>query len=114
VDPSALDPTQRISLARIFFAFLTARLPHDGIALNEHFGGDGAMIYKHACAIGCKPTVVANDRLAIDDARSNGQGLAPTAGAGMSLGLPPKVPIAVRTCSAKTTECCDVTAKLLI
>jgi ATP-dependent DNA ligase len=30
------------------------RLPHDGIALNEHFGGDGAMIYKHACALGCE------------------------------------------------------------
>jgi ATP-dependent DNA ligase len=25
------------------------RLPHDGIALNEHFDGDGAMIFKHAC-----------------------------------------------------------------
>jgi hypothetical protein len=28
--------------------YLIARLPHDGIALNEQFGGDGAMIYKHA------------------------------------------------------------------
>ena len=28
------------------------RLPHDGIALNEQFKGDGAMIYKHACALG--------------------------------------------------------------
>ncbi len=28
------------------------RLPNDGIALNEHFGGDGAVIYKHACALG--------------------------------------------------------------
>ena len=25
------------------------RLPHDGIALNEAFGGEGAIIYKHAC-----------------------------------------------------------------
>ncbi len=25
------------------------RLPHDGIALNEHFSGDGATIFKHAC-----------------------------------------------------------------
>ena len=25
-------------------------LLHDGIAVNEHFGGDGAVIYKHACA----------------------------------------------------------------
>ena len=33
------------------------RLPHDGIAINEHFGGDGAIIYKHACALGCEGIV---------------------------------------------------------
>jgi bifunctional non-homologous end joining protein LigD len=33
------------------------RLPHDGIAANEHFGGDGATIYKHACALGCEGIV---------------------------------------------------------
>ena len=33
------------------------RLPHDGIALNEHFGGEGVMIYKHACALGCEGIV---------------------------------------------------------
>jgi bifunctional non-homologous end joining protein LigD len=33
------------------------RLPHDGFALNEHFSGDGAVIYKHACALGCEGTV---------------------------------------------------------
>ena len=33
------------------------RLPHDGIALNEHFSGDGAVIYKHACALGCEGIV---------------------------------------------------------
>ena len=33
------------------------RLPHDGIALNEHFKGDGANIYKHACALGCEGIV---------------------------------------------------------
>jgi bifunctional non-homologous end joining protein LigD len=33
------------------------RLPHDGIALNEHFGGDGAVIYKHACALRCEGIV---------------------------------------------------------
>jgi hypothetical protein len=38
------------------------RLPHDGIALNEQFKGDGAMIYKHACALGCEGIV---SRLAI-------------------------------------------------
>ena len=33
------------------------RLPHDGIALNEHFGGDGEVIYKHACALDCEGIV---------------------------------------------------------
>ena len=33
------------------------RLPHDGIALNEAFGGEGAVIYKHACALGCEGIV---------------------------------------------------------
>jgi bifunctional non-homologous end joining protein LigD len=33
------------------------RLPHDGIALNETFGGDGAVIYKHAWALGCEGIV---------------------------------------------------------
>jgi bifunctional non-homologous end joining protein LigD len=33
------------------------RLPHDGIALNEVFSGDGATIYKHACALGCEGIV---------------------------------------------------------
>ena len=33
------------------------RLPHDGIALNEHFSGDGAVIYNHACALGCEGIV---------------------------------------------------------
>ena len=33
------------------------RLPHDGIAINEHFSGDGAVIYKHACALGCEGIV---------------------------------------------------------
>jgi ATP-dependent DNA ligase len=28
------------------------RLPHDGIALNEQFKGEGATIFKHACALG--------------------------------------------------------------
>jgi bifunctional non-homologous end joining protein LigD len=33
------------------------RLPHEGVVLNEQFGGDGAMIYKHACALGCEGIV---------------------------------------------------------
>jgi bifunctional non-homologous end joining protein LigD len=29
----------------------------DGIAFNEHYSGDGAIIYKHACALGCEGIV---------------------------------------------------------
>jgi bifunctional non-homologous end joining protein LigD len=32
-------------------------LPHDGIALNDHDEGDGATIYRHACALGCEGIV---------------------------------------------------------
>ena len=31
--------------------------PIDGIAYNEHYGGDGGTIYKHACALGCEGIV---------------------------------------------------------
>jgi hypothetical protein len=30
------------------------RRSHPGIALNEHYEGDGAIIYKHACRFGCE------------------------------------------------------------
>jgi bifunctional non-homologous end joining protein LigD len=30
------------------------RRPHHGIALNEHFAGDGAIIFKHVCKLGCE------------------------------------------------------------
>ena len=33
------------------------RPPIDGIAFNEHYSGDGAIIYKHACALGCEGIV---------------------------------------------------------
>jgi bifunctional non-homologous end joining protein LigD len=33
------------------------RLPHDGIALNESFTVDGAVIFKHARALGCEGIV---------------------------------------------------------
>jgi bifunctional non-homologous end joining protein LigD len=33
------------------------RLSNDGSALNEHFGGDGVVIFKHACALGCEGIV---------------------------------------------------------
>jgi hypothetical protein len=38
---------------------LTDLLPResDGIALNQHFVGDGASIYEHACALGCEGVV---------------------------------------------------------
>ena len=33
------------------------RRPHPGIALNKHFAGNGEIIYKHACALGCEGIV---------------------------------------------------------
>ena len=30
---------------------------HDGIAMNRHYDGDGAMVYKDACAFGCEGIV---------------------------------------------------------
>jgi bifunctional non-homologous end joining protein LigD len=30
---------------------------HEGIAFNTHYDGDGAVIYKHACALGCEGIV---------------------------------------------------------
>ena len=33
------------------------RLPHGGIALNETYREDGAIIDKHACALGCEGIV---------------------------------------------------------
>jgi ATP-dependent DNA ligase len=31
--------------------------PREGIAFNEHYTGDGAIIFKHACALGCEGIV---------------------------------------------------------
>ena len=31
--------------------------PHAGIAFNQHYDGDGAIIFKHACALGCEGIV---------------------------------------------------------
>jgi bifunctional non-homologous end joining protein LigD len=33
------------------------RRPHDGIALDEHNKGAGAIIYRHACTLGCEGIV---------------------------------------------------------
>jgi ATP-dependent DNA ligase len=33
------------------------RLPHSGIALDETYREDGAIIFKHACALGCEGIV---------------------------------------------------------
>jgi ATP-dependent DNA ligase len=33
------------------------RRSYPGIVLNEHFNGDGAVIYRHACALGCEGIV---------------------------------------------------------
>jgi bifunctional non-homologous end joining protein LigD len=31
--------------------------PHEGIALNQHYAAEGAIIFKHACALGCEGIV---------------------------------------------------------
>ena len=33
------------------------RRAHPGIAINQHYEGDGTVIYKHACALGCEGIV---------------------------------------------------------
>jgi hypothetical protein len=33
------------------------RGPHLGIVLNEHYEGDGEIIFKHACRLGCEGIV---------------------------------------------------------
>ena len=33
------------------------RRSHPGIALNEHYDGDGAIIYKHPCTLDCEGIV---------------------------------------------------------
>ena len=33
------------------------RIPPDGIALNENFSGDGAIVYREACRLGCEGIV---------------------------------------------------------
>jgi bifunctional non-homologous end joining protein LigD len=33
------------------------RLPHEGIAINETFTGEGMTVYRHACALGCEGIV---------------------------------------------------------
>ncbi len=33
------------------------RREHRGITFNRHFEGDGAIIYRHACALGCEGIV---------------------------------------------------------
>jgi bifunctional non-homologous end joining protein LigD len=42
---------RKASLAKLL------RAPHDGIAFNEHYTGAGAIIYRHACALGCEGIV---------------------------------------------------------
>jgi bifunctional non-homologous end joining protein LigD len=33
------------------------RTPHPGIVLNEHYEGDGDIVYQHACKLGCEGIV---------------------------------------------------------
>ena len=36
---------------------LVTRGPHVGIVLNEHYEGDGEIVLKHACKLGCEGIV---------------------------------------------------------
>jgi bifunctional non-homologous end joining protein LigD len=38
-------------------AKLVTRCPHMGIVLNEHYEGDGEIVFKHACKFGCEGIV---------------------------------------------------------
>ena len=33
------------------------RTPHPGIVLNEHYEGDGEIVFAHACKLGCEGIV---------------------------------------------------------
>ena len=33
------------------------RTPHPGIVLNEHYDGDGEIVFEHACKLGCEGIV---------------------------------------------------------
>jgi len=35
----------------------SAQRPHPGIVFNEHYDGDGATVFEHACALGCEGIV---------------------------------------------------------
>jgi bifunctional non-homologous end joining protein LigD len=34
------------------------RAPHPGIVLNEHYDGDGDIVFKYACKLGCASTAL--------------------------------------------------------
>jgi ATP-dependent DNA ligase len=33
------------------------RTPHPGIVLNEHYEGEGGIVFQHACKLGCESIV---------------------------------------------------------
>jgi ATP-dependent DNA ligase len=53
------DRTGRLSSAVTIFGYRAVKSERvrDGIAFNRHFAGDGAIIFKHACALGCEGIV---------------------------------------------------------
>jgi bifunctional non-homologous end joining protein LigD len=36
---------------------ILVRRPHPGIVLNEHYEGDGEVVFQHACKLGCEGIV---------------------------------------------------------
>ena len=52
------DFTHRFPLAVAAVSALPGRSgPHPGIVLNEHYDGDGDIVFKHACKLGCEGIV---------------------------------------------------------
>jgi bifunctional non-homologous end joining protein LigD len=47
----------RLSIAKRKLAKLVTRSAHLGIVLNEHYEGDGEIVFKHACKLGCEGIV---------------------------------------------------------
>ncbi len=47
----AISRHRRTTLAKLLHR------PRGGIVFNEHYSGDGGIIYKHACALGCEGIV---------------------------------------------------------
>jgi len=48
------------------------RTPHPGIVLNEHYDGDGEIVFKYACKLGCEGIVSKRIGLTVSGGRRIG------------------------------------------